>query len=367
MNDRSGVTRRRLLAAGAAAAATGVTGCVDGSTPERSSGEGFESVYAAFFTLENAASHVAGDAVDVDSAVPVGQHGHGWSPQFDLLRDVVDQDAFVHLGIDGFQRWVDDTVPTLREEHPEVALIDASEGVDLREFDGDEHGGSNGHDEGDGEADGNHDGDVDETGQGDEDHGSMAEDGGHGHGSADPHLWLDPLRYAEVVENVADGFADIDPDRAADYHDNAAEYVETLEELDEEIRTTLADRDTDVVVLAGHDSFGYFADRYDLELHSPHGVSPDTEPSPTEISETIELVNQTGSAVVLYDHFEGSRLADSIVEQTPAEETRALSPVESVTEEWRSQGLDGYVPQMREINLPAFAAAVGATASEEAR
>ncbi|MCL7417856.1 MAG: zinc ABC transporter substrate-binding protein, partial [Halalkalicoccus sp.] len=124
----------------------------------------------------------------------------------------------------------------------------------------------------------------------------------------------------------------------------------------------LTGREHDTVVVAGHDSYGYLAERYGFDIHTPQGVSPDTEASPTEIAETVDLVEREGIEVILYDHFEGDTLARTIVEEADtAMDVAALSPAESITEEWAEEGLD-YVGQMEEINLPSLRDALGAGA-----
>ena len=45
---------------------------------------------------------------------------------------------------------------------------------------------------------------------------------GHDHGDLDPHFWQDPLLMADLADAVADQLAEIDPDGATTYADNAA-------------------------------------------------------------------------------------------------------------------------------------------------
>ncbi|MGM0684439.1 MAG: metal ABC transporter solute-binding protein, Zn/Mn family, partial [Halobacteriota archaeon] len=98
--------------------------------------------------------------------------------------------------------------------------------------------------------------------------------------------------------------------------------------------------------------------RYGFRLHSPVGVSPQNEPSQSEIADTIELVNTEGIDTILYDRFESTTLAETIVENSDATETTAVSPAGGTTEEWNDAGY-GYLEQMTEINVPAFERAFG--------
>ncbi|WP_290813431.1 metal ABC transporter substrate-binding protein, partial [Halovivax sp.] len=180
----------------------------------------------------------------------------------------------------------------------------------------------------------------------------------HDHGEYDPHVWVDPVRAKQVVENIAGGLAEVDPDNEDTFEENAAAYAERLDALDERFRELVDDAERRVGVIAGHDSFQYLEDRYGFELHSPTGVSPDQSPSTNDIADTIDFVNEEGIEVILYDYFEAPDLAETIVENSDATEVAAVSPTEGTTEEWNDEGW-GYVEQMEEINVPAFEKALG--------
>lgn len=343
-------TRRRFLKRGAGAiAATSVAGCLDslgGGAPSvgtEGGGEGEKgtaAATAAFFTLADFTRNVGGDALAVENAVPTGQHGHGWEPRSDITLEIVERDAFVHLGIEGFQRWADDVAAEIQQNHAEeVALIDIAEGIELSEYD-------------------NH-------GAGHEEHGEAAggahDEPDHERGEYDPHIWVDPVRAQQAVENVRDRLVEIDGDNADAYEENARSYLTELEDLHGRFEEELTGRERDTVVVAGHDSYGYLAERYGFEIHTPQGISPDSKASPSEIAETVDLVESEGIEVILYDYFEGDTLARTIVKEAEtATSVAALSPAESVTEEWESEGLD-YIGQMEGINLPSLREALGAT------
>lgn len=333
-----GGTRRAVLKRGVGAmAAASVAGCLDSvgsGAPTVADGADGGGATASFFTLYDFARHVGGDALDVENAVPAGQHGHGWEPRSDITLDIVDRDAFVYLGIEGFQRWADDAVAEIERNHGGVAVIDAVAGVELSAYD-DRSADHSDHDHSDG-------GDS------------------HDHGNDDPHFWMDPVRAQGAVETIRDRLIEIDGDNAGTYEDNAEAYLADLADLDERFEAELADRDRDVVVVAGHNSYGYLADRYGFEIHTPQGVSPDTDASPAGIADTVDLVEREGIEYVLYDYFEGDDLARTIVEEAEsAVGTAILSSTESITEEWKSEGLD-YVGQMDGINLPSLRKALGA-------
>ena len=114
-----------------------------------------------------------------------------------------------------------------------------------------------------------------------------------------------------------------------------------------------------MAVLAGHDSFQYIENRYNFELHTPVGASPDESPSSQAIADTIEFVEENRIEVILYDHFESSDLAETIVKNSSATEIESVTPAEGTTQEWNDEDW-GWVEQMEEINIPAFSKALGA-------
>ncbi len=175
----------------------------------------------------------------------------------------------------------------------------------------------------------------------------------------DPHVWVDPILVQEMVETVRDGLIEADPDNEDVYEENAAEYIDRIQDVHEELQDLFASTDQDIAVLAGHDAFQYFEVRYDIELHTPAGISPDDNVSPEDISEIIDIVEENDIDTILYDPFDDmSNVVDETLAETGADDTAPLSPLEGTTEEWDEDGY-GWVEQMEEVNIPALRAAFG--------
>ncbi|OVE84514.1 metal ABC transporter substrate-binding protein [Natronolimnobius baerhuensis] len=182
----------------------------------------------------------------------------------------------------------------------------------------------------------------------------------------DPHVWIDPVLAQDVVETIADGLAEIDPDNADAYADNAAAYIERLEDVDRQFEELAAEAERDVAVLAGHDAFQYLEHRYDFEIHTPVGISPDAAESQSDIAEAIDIVEEHDIETVLYDPFETPnpdedvpQMVEVLLENTGAENYEPLTPAEGTTAEWTEQEW-GWVEQMEAINIPSLRAALGA-------
>ncbi|MEF8778273.1 MAG: zinc ABC transporter substrate-binding protein [Natronomonas sp.] len=182
----------------------------------------------------------------------------------------------------------------------------------------------------------------------------------------DPHTWVDPVLATEMVETIADELALIDPDHENDYRQNAADYIERIDEVHEAFQTLTANAERDVAVFAGHDSFEYVERRYGFELHTPVAISPDAAESFDDISETIELIETHDIETVLYDPFEAPnptedlpQMVEVIFEHTDIEDAEPLSSASGTTAEWDDRGW-GWVEQMEELNLPSLRKALGA-------
>ncbi|MDE2786338.1 MAG: metal ABC transporter substrate-binding protein [Chloroflexota bacterium] len=150
-------------------------------------------------------------------------------------------------------------------------------------------------------------GDHEEEGHDDHGHDDHA---GHDHGEGDPHFWQNPRLVVHYVNQITNGLVEADPSNAATYLDNAAAYIEELEALDAYIAETLAQIPADHrVMVTFHDAFGYFGERYDVEVQA--FVSAHAEDvSPDDIANVLELVEHKGlPAVFAEPQFSADALA----------------------------------------------------------
>ncbi|MFC7154885.1 metal ABC transporter solute-binding protein, Zn/Mn family [Halomarina halobia] len=381
------LTRRSLLASGATVTAGALAGCLGSVDPATGSNE--NGVEASFYVLGDFGRRVGGDALDVGTLVPFGQHGHGWQPSADLQRRVREARAFLYMG-EGFQPWADDVVRSLGEDGVDVAIIAARDNVDLIDAAGDgghdhdhdhDHGDENGTHEGENESgtrdegghdhEGEHDhGDENDTHGGDIHEGEHGENGshreegdeeadGHDRGGKDPHFWLDPTRAATAVETIRDGFVDLAPDEGATLRENADGFVSELRDLDAEFEEALSGRSKGAVLVAGHNAFQYLGERYGFAVHALTDLSPDDSPTTSDVRRAREIIAADDIEHVLAPVFESDRAAKQLVAETDATEVLPITALAGYREEWEEQDW-GYVEVMREINLKSLRTALGA-------
>jgi len=272
------------------------------------------SAVAAFYPLAWVTGRVAGDEWEVTNLTGPGTEPHDLSLDISQTAAVVDADLIV-LQHD-FQPAVDETVEA---NAPEAAIVDAADVVELMPVSEHEHE----HDE-----------------------------AGHDHGDLDPHFWQDPLLVADLGDAVADQLAELDPDGAATYEDNAATLRGELEALDQEYVDGLArcERTTTVV---SHEAFSYLA-RYGLQLEAIAGLSPDAEPTPADLARLQQLITEDGITTVFSERLASSKMADSLAGDLGLE-TAVLDPIEGLSDETSD---DDYLSLMGQ-NLDALRKANG--------
>jgi zinc transport system substrate-binding protein len=160
------------------------------------------------------------------------------------------------------------------------------------------------------------------------------------HGN-DPHVWLDPLRYAQLVRVIG---------KALDAELAAARLVARLHELDREFRAGLAYCDRRQIVTS-HAAFGYLAQRYGLRQVSVEGLSPEAEPAPRELARVIARVRESGATTVFAEPLASPRVARTVSRETGAT-VAVLDPLEGLTPRAVARGAD-YFTVMR-ANLAAL-------------
>ncbi len=109
---------------------------------------------------------------------------------------------------------------------------------------------------------------------------------GHSHGM-DPHIWLSPDMAILQVQGICDELKALDPEHAAQYEQRAAGYIEKLTKLKADGIAMLADK-TDRNIVSFHDSLGYFARTFKLNVVGTVQTKPGVEPTTEELNKLIK-------------------------------------------------------------------------------
>lgn len=336
----SGLTPAAAAALSAAAVLT-LSACGDGASGTTTE-DGRLRVTTSFYPMQFLAEEIGGRNAEVSTLTKPGTEPHDLELSPRQTGELADAGLIVYLK--DMQPAVDEAIEQSGAEH----VVEASEFTSLEklgaredghghEDEGEEHAEEHADEHAEEEADGGHEG---------HDHGG--EDG------ADPHIWLDPVRYAEVAEGVGKAMAKADPDHAASYKKNAAELADRLHKLDGELAAGLENRRTDTFITT-HAAFGYIADRYGLVQESIKGLSPEAEPSAARMQQLQDIAEDDDVTTVFFETLVSDKTARTLAGDLGLE-TAVLDPVEGVTD--KSKGDDYF--EIMEANLVALRQALGA-------
>jgi|GEM_PF-201694 zinc transport system substrate-binding protein len=98
----------------------------------------------------------------------------------------------------------------------------------------------------------------------------------HEHGDYDPHIWLGIPQAIALVEIIRDELKRVDPPHEADYDKNADQYIRKLQALHAYGKERLKDKKNRKII-AFHESLGYFAKSFDVEIAGVLEVTPGAE------------------------------------------------------------------------------------------
>jgi zinc transport system substrate-binding protein len=305
-----------LTLAASAVLALSACGSDDASDPA-AAGDDTWTVVASFYPLQFVAERVGGDLVTVTNLTKPGAEPHDLELAPQDLATLTDADLALYLS--GFQPAVDDAVATAGD----VTAVDVAPAatlsltaVDDHEHEGEEH------------AEEEHEG---------EEHSEEE--------TTDPHFWLDPVRLADVADEVALEMSKLDPVSESTFEQNAADLRAELEALDAQFDKGLADCSSRQLVTS-HTAFGYLADAYDLEQVGLTGLTPETEPNPQDLAEVTDFVRDNGVQTIFYETLVSPDVAETVAAATGAS-TDVLDPIEGLSD--ASQG-DDYL-QIMDANL----------------
>jgi zinc transport system substrate-binding protein len=128
----------------------------------------------------------------------------------------------------------------------------------------------------------------------------------------DPHVWLSITNAAIMVENIYEGFIEIDPENKDFYYRNKNDFKAELSKLDEWISQTLEDKKNRKIMVY-HPAWTYFADAYNLEQIPIEEEGK--EPTMSGMRKIIEQARQYNIKVVFASPEISSKSAEVIASE----------------------------------------------------
>lgn len=291
-----------------------------GSRPIEQSGDKLR-VVTSFYPLYFFASEIGGERAEVHNIVPAGAEAHDYEPTAQDLVALETSDVLILNGA-GFEAWgsrVQQNIGT------STLLVAAGEGLaTLMGEAHEEHGEAHEEEEHEAEA----------HGEEHEEHELVV----------DPHVWLSPILAQTIVNRIAGGYMNADPENAGYYQANADALKAELAALDGEYRAGLAScarRD----IITSHAAFGYVANAYGLRQVAISGLSTEEEPSAQELAEVAEFARANNVQFIFFETLVPSDLSETIANEVGAQ-TLVLNPIEGLTDAEIASGKD-YLSEMR--------------------
>lgn len=209
----------------------------------------------------------------------------------------------------------------------EADVIDSSKGIGLLLY-----------------ADHDHDDDHDHSDDHAEEHDHGHDDGHNHEGEDDPHIWMDPAKADQMLENICAGLTQLDGANAAPYQTNTQMAQAQLTAAFEGWQQQLFALDRREIITF-HDGFQYFARAFELDLLFSIEEEEGAEASAKDIREISELINTgkaNGSVPAVFTEVNGSDATAKAITRETGVEAHQLTMIMSGS----GAGIEGYIQDM---------------------
>lgn len=131
----------------------------------------------------------------------------------------------------------------------------------------------------------------------------------------DPHVWMNPRIWADVVVAVRDALIDVAPEHADTFTANADAYLDQVAALADYTEAALASvPEGSRVLLTSHDAFNYFGEAYGFEVVGIQGISTESEAGLARISALVDLLIERDIGAVFVETSVSDRNIRALVE-----------------------------------------------------
>jgi zinc/manganese transport system substrate-binding protein len=137
------------------------------------------------------------------------------------------------------------------------------------------------------------------------------------HAAGNPHYLTDPYNAKIVATHIAEGFSTLDPKSAETYRNNLKRFNEQLEAKLNEWQSLMAPF-KDQQVVAYHDSWPYFARRFNLKLDLFLEPKPGIPPTPVHLAEVILHMRTDHVRAILVEPYQNRKTAQTVAADTGA-------------------------------------------------
>ena len=227
------------------------------------------TVVTSFYPMYIAALNVIGDTDGVhlqNLSEPQTGCLHDFQLTPEDMKLLSKADVFIING-GGIESFMKDVA----KSYPDLTIIEASEGIDLLEDEGEENA----------------------------------------------HAWMSIATYEEQVNHIAEGLIAADEKHASDYQKHADAYVVKLDALKER-QQKVAEKIKGQSVILFHEAYDYVADDYGLDVAYVLDLDEERQVSAGEVADVLAAVRDDHVKYILAEELYGKSMGDTVEKETDA-------------------------------------------------
>lgn len=135
----------------------------------------------------------------------------------------------------------------------------------------------------------------------------------------DPHLWMSPVLWRDVVIEVQQALTEARPEAADLFAANTRAFLDRIDRLHAYGQQVLAQVPADKrVLVTAHDAFGYFGAEYGFEVTGIQGISTQSEAGLSRIRELVDLLVERQVSAVFVESSVSDRSVRALIEGAAA-------------------------------------------------
>lgn len=183
----------------------------------------------------------------------------------------------------------------------------------------------------------------------------------------DPHVWMDPEIWSQVVLTVRDALIDARPENQALFEANAAEHLKAVGDLSAYATEILSSVPAEGrVLLTAHDAFNYFGSTYGFDVIGIQGISTESEAGLNRISELVDVLVDRKIGAVFVESSVSDRNIRALIEGAAAKGHKVVVGGELFSDAMGPDGTyEGSYVGMIDHNTTTITRALGGEAPEQ--
>lgn len=230
-------------------------------------------VVTTFTVIQDIAQNVAGDAATVESITKPGAEIHEYEPTPKDIVKAQSADLILWNGLN-LERWFERFFQNIKDK-PAVVVTEGITPLSIYE--------------------------------------------GPYKDAPNPHAWMSPSNALIYIENIKNALVKYDPQNAAVYEKNAADYVQKIKQLDEPLRAKLAQiPEAQRWLVTSEGAFSYLAKDYNLKEGYLWPINAEQQGTPQQVRKVIDLVRKNNIPVVFSESTISPKPAQQVAKESGA-------------------------------------------------